>query len=277
MTTPDFIRENFDRHDRLAIVLLNKRTHEVIQRLATAESMTSSDFQAWLQFKNREGFEVYLSMNALSETAEGRTKRDIGMIRHVFLDFDEDGTSALERLLRREDLPRPNFVTNTSPDKWQVIWKVQRFEIDQAEQLQKVLARQTGADIAATDCARVVRLPGFYNHKYAQPHWVGVEKLSDEVHGADEFPRFPEREAGFLFSGAAFKRQRSSPAVLSQSEKDWAFAKRSLARGDSPEQVASAIASYRRFDKSNPRYYAELTVQKAAASLAAERVESPER
>ena len=34
--------------------------------------------------------------------------------------------------------------------------------------------------------------------------------------------------------------------------------------------VIAAIASYRRYDKHNPHYYAELTVRKAAASLANE-------
>jgi hypothetical protein len=37
------------------------------------------------------------------------------------------------------------------------------------------------------------------------------------------------------------------------------------------EDVIAAIASYRRYDKPNPRYYAEHTVKKAAESLAAEK------
>ena len=47
------------------------------------------------------------------------------------------------------------------------------------------------------------------------------------------------------------------------------FAKRALSRGESPALVAATIASYRRYDKSNPQYYAELTVRKAAESLRA--------
>ena len=51
-----------------------------------------------------------------------------------------------------------------------------------------------------------------------------------------------------------------------QSERDWRFALRALARGDDPVAVADAIAAYRH-DKPNPQYYAEYTVQKANRAL----------
>ena len=49
----------------------------------------------------------------------------------------------------------------------------------------------------------------------------------------------------------------------SQSEADWAYAKRALARGDSVEEVIQRIADYRAEDKADPLYYARLTVTKA--------------
>jgi len=160
-TAPKYIRENFEPTDRLAVVLLNKRTGAVIQRVATAETIAAPDFQAWLRHKNARQHEVYISMNALREGARGRTKSDVGVIRHVYLDFDECGTAAVERLLQRQDLPQPNYLVNSSPDKWQVVWKVEGFTKDQAEELQKGLVRETGADPAAIDCSRVLRLPSF--------------------------------------------------------------------------------------------------------------------
>ena len=54
---------------------------------------------------------------------------------------------------------------------------------------------------------------------------------------------------------------------LSQSERDWAFAKRALARGDDPEEVIRRIADYRSEDKHDPNYYARLTVAKAQEQL----------
>jgi hypothetical protein len=174
----NYLRENFEPSDRLAIVLVHKPTRGVLQRLATAEQIASPDFQRWLRHKNANQHEVYVSMNALKDEARGRTKADVAIIRHVYLDFDDHGTEAVERLLKRPDLPQPNYVLNSSPGKWQVVWKVQGFGKDQAEDLQRGLARDTGADPAATDSSRVLRLPGFYNHKYVQRHWIGVQSLS---------------------------------------------------------------------------------------------------
>ena len=54
---------------------------------------------------------------------------------------------------------------------------------------------------------------------------------------------------------------------MSQSEHDWAYAKRALARGDDPEEVIRRIADYRADDKSDPDYYARHTVMKAQAEL----------
>ena len=49
---------------------------------------------------------------------------------------------------------------------------------------------------------------------------------------------------------------------ITQSERDWAYANRALARGDDPEEIIRAIANYRS-DKPNPEYYARHTVEKA--------------
>jgi len=275
-----YLRENFELDDRLAVVLLNKRTHEVIQRISSAETIAGEDFQAWLRFQNANGYDVHISMNALANGARGRTKADVQTIRHIYLDFDEDGTAAVEKLLAREDLPKPNYLINTSPDHWQVVWKVQGFGKDQAEHLQKALVRDMRADPAATDCARVLRLPGFRNHKYDEPFWVASETHAEATYQPDHFPSFPVQDKHALRSNNGWTADRSrSSGKMSQSERDWAYARRSLARGESPALVAAAIANYRRFDKHDPRYYAELTVRKASESLEAEKAQcaGPER
>ena len=59
----------------------------------------------------------------------------------------------------------------------------------------------------------------------------------------------------------------------SQSERDWAYAKRALARGDDPEKVIRTIADYRSEDKADPNYYARRTVTQAQARLALEHSE----
>lgn len=154
-----YIRANFEPDDRLALVLLNKRTDEAIQRLSRAEKIAATDTQKWLRYMNAQQFEVYVSMNTLREGARGRTKADIAEIRHVYLDLDEDGSKAVEHLLGREDLPEPNFLLNSSPEKYQVVWKVQGFSQDQAETLQRSLARDTGADPGFRDSLQVEPTP----------------------------------------------------------------------------------------------------------------------
>ncbi len=272
-----YLRENFRPEDHLAVVLVHKRTGGVHQRLASAERIAAPDFQAWLRHKNAGQNEVYVSMNTLRQDAHGRTKADVETIRHVYLDFDEQGTEAVERLLKRPDLPQPNYVLSSSPGKWQVVWKVEGFGKEQAEELQRGLARETTADPAATDCSRVLRLPGFYNHKYARKHLIAVQALSKEVYGPDRFPRFPADVRTPRTVDRDARRRVSAPGRLSQSERDWAFAKRALLRGDREDLIITAIAVHRRFDKHNPQAYAELTVRKAAESLKVDHGEAPER
>lgn len=271
---PAYIRGNFELNNRLAVVLINRSTGSVIQRISTAEKIAAPEFQRWLHERNGERYDVFISMNALRPEAQGRRKQDIGAIRHVYLDFDHNGEAAVQTLFRRKDLPVPSYVLNTSPGKYQVTWIVKDFEKEQAEQLQRSLAREMRADPAATDSCRVMRLPYFFNHKYGKPYLVRAEAhsaMAGSIYTPENFPQFPGASTPAI-SRETVVRARRSEAALSQSERDWAYAKRAVARGESPALIAAAIASYRRFEKHNPQYYAELTVRKAAEAL---RNESP--
>jgi len=268
-TASEYIRANFRDDDKLAVVLIRKRTDETEQRVASAARIASEPFQAWLRYKNREKFEVYVSMNALHEAARGRRKSDIGEIRHVYLDFDKDGPAAVEALKQSDGVPPPNHVIESSPGKYQVVWRVENFDPDRAENLMRGMVRHFGADPAATDSSRVLRLPSFFNHKYERPHFVTVQNLTDEVYQPANFAEFrveePQRSLARHRTSAP-PGPRESAGGTSQSERDWAFAMRALARGDDPEQVARAIEANRQ-DKPDPRYYAEYTVEKALAAL----------
>jgi hypothetical protein len=63
------------------------------------------------------------------------------------------------------------------------------------------------------------------------------------------------------------RSRRDPSATLSQSEHDWAYAKRAVARGDEPEEIIRRIADFRAGDKPDPEYYARHTVAKAQAEL----------
>jgi hypothetical protein len=271
-TLAEYLHANFEASDRLAIVALNRSTNDVKQRIATVVRITRDDFQQRLRVLNKGNYEIYVSMNTIRADASGRRKSDIAQIRHVYLDFDHDGTQAVRTMTARSDMPTPNHLIESSPGRWQAIWRVKGFDAQQAEQLMRGMVREFGADPAAVDSARVLRLPGLYNHKYETPHLIGVQNLSAEIYTPSQFPSFAIEQAAVLPAMSrqpCAMRERKAHAGISQSERDWAYAKRALARGEDPEAVIQAIATFRS-DKPNPQYYARLTVTKAAGGSAAQ-------
>jgi hypothetical protein len=271
-----YLRENFRPDDRLAVVLIQKETHRVVQRIATAARIADPGFQAWLRHENAQRCEVYVSMNTIKPDSRSRTKDDIAEVRHVYLDFDDNGTAAVQALMQRKDMPTPNYLVNSSAGKWQVVWKVEGFGQEEAERLMRHLVRETGADPAATDSSRVLRLPGFMNHKYAKPFWVRVETRSERTYSPEHFPNVPnDGQGGRTVVGKEHAdRAHSSHSCVSQSERDWAYAKRALARGESSDAVIAAISQYRAGEKSDAHAYAERTVRKAGEVLASGRPSS---
>ena len=61
---------------------------------------------------------------------------------------------------------------------------------------------------------------------------------------------------------------------MSQSERDWNYARRHLAAGVDPEKLIHTIAHFRH-DKDNPEYYSRQTVTRAYASIALGRGDNP--
>jgi hypothetical protein len=86
--------------------------------------------------------------------------------RHLYLDLDKDAARKLEAVRQDHAVPPPNYVLNTPPGKYRVIWRVQGVHQHQAEAMLRTLAQRFGGDPAATDSTRIFRLPGFNNKKY---------------------------------------------------------------------------------------------------------------
>ena len=267
ITSREYIKDNFEPSDRLAVVIKRRQKDEIVQRLATAEQLAGPRFQAWLRFENARGGNVYLSMNPLKPDARGRTKRDIAMVRHLYLDLDHDGARALAAILEDPRLPKPSYVLDTSPGKHQVVWKVAGFTAEDAERLQRAMAAAHGADRAATDVTRVLRIPGLQNRKYDPPFKVIAEKLSAAIYTPADF-RIEARTEWLPERLSAIPRPRShqGPCRISQSERDWAETLDRLQRGENPAAV-QAWLERKRQDKNDPVYYAAVTVRKAVAEL----------
>src|SRR5712671_4498158 len=264
----DYILDNFEPRDRIAMLVLNRDCGETIQRLTTAQKGASPEFQGWLRYKNANGSDIYIGMNPLRQDASTRTKEDIESIRHVYLDLDRGGPEALQSVENSSAVPKPNYVLTSSAGKFQVVWKVEGMSLEEAERLLHAMAREFGGDPAATDATRVLRLPGFANKKYETDFYVQARKESTETYHLRDFKLHIDAQDSPRFNHHNRSRRESSPgSSLSQSEHDWAYAKRALARGDEPDEVIRRIAQYRANDKSNPRDYATRTVTKAQADL----------
>jgi hypothetical protein len=266
----EFLEAAFEPPDRLAILVRSRARGETLQRITSAERIAEPSFQHWLHFKNdQESADVFVGMNPLKPDARTRTKEDIRSIRHLYLDLDQDGAASLASIEQSPLLPRPNYVLATSPDKFQVIWRVKDFAQDQAEALLRAMAREFRGDPAATDSTRVLRLPGFGNRKYPETFIVRAQQYSDRVHAPIDF-QLQVRESDSPYPPMRRPTARASssePRYMSQSEHDWAFAKRAIASGVDPEQVVRRIAEFREGDKHDVHDYARRTVRKAQAEL----------
>jgi hypothetical protein len=271
-----YILEAFEPTHRIAILVIHRGFRETVQRITTAAKAANTDFQAWLRHKNANGSDIYIGMNPLKLDAATRTKEDIASIRHVYIDLDGGGTKGLEGIYKSNLVPKPNYVLTTSPEKYQIVWKVEGMAPEEAETLLRALTRQFAGDPAATDATRVLRLPGFANKKYDADFYVDARRHASETYHLRDFKLHIDGQDSPRHHYATRTKRESTGQQLSQSEHDWAFAKRALARGDDPESVIQQIAEHRSGEKSDPQYYARLTVTKAIANRKSqEAVEMP--
>src|SRR5260370_14454778 len=183
----EYILDNFETTDRIAMLVLNRDFGETIQRITSAQKAASPEFQAWLRYKNANGLDIYVGMNPLKKDAATRTKEEIESIRHVYLDLDHGGPEALETIENSSVVPKPNYVLNSSPEKHQVVWKVEGMHLEEAEALLHAMACEFGGDPAATDATRVLRVPGFANKKYETDFYVEARRESTEINHLRDF------------------------------------------------------------------------------------------
>jgi hypothetical protein len=277
LNASEYVRDLFGPADNVAILVRNRSTGHTVQTIAKAEAIASPGFQSWLANQSAAGSDLYVGMNPIKDGVYNRTKENIRDIRHVYLDLDRKGDEALAAIRDSHDVPTPNFVLDTSPGKHQVVWKVSGFTHDEAESLLHSLANKFSGDLAATDSTRVLRLPGFANRKLSEEFIVQARQESDAIYTLRDFTIDEDSPEAPRHFGEYQQRNRTIPSDhKSQSERDWAYAKRALARGDDPEVVIQRIADYRGDEKHSG--YARHTVEKAHKELqrGAARMESRE-
>ena len=188
-----FLETAFEPDDWVAIFLKSYESGVVAQRVGPVSWIQSERFQRWLIAMNTRKYNVFVSVNAIAAGRRSRTRDAIGAVRHVFVDADSDGAAVLSRVEERDDLPEPSYVLHSSPNRIHLFWRVTGFEDQAVERLQKQLASELQTDPAATPVTQNTRLPGFFNHKRAEPHLVIIEYRN--VHVRYEPRDFPPLKA----------------------------------------------------------------------------------
>ena len=260
----EFLAQWFGAEDTFALVLRHADPSRTRQRIVRQCDLSKSNYLGWLAHENAHGANVYFSVNSLLPDAKKRTKDAIAEPRALYLDLDEDGDRNLDAIRASAYVPPPTFVIRTSPGKCQVLWRVFGFSISEQEAMLKTLALTFGGDRACTDCARVLRLPGFFNRKYVPACPVTLEsECTHTVYSTEDFRlEMPSRTQAHCGSLYGCQQPRSG----TRSENDWAWVMAQLAAGVPACQIVQMLIALR-CDKPNPLYYAVRTVDVASAVL----------
>jgi hypothetical protein len=260
----EFISEWFTVEETIALLVRLPAEARTFQRIVRVKDLMKSNYLGWLAFENCRGGNVYFSINPLVSGAMRRTKAAVAEAKGLYLDLDSDGDAKLAAIRRSENVPQPNAVIQTSTGKYQVLWRVHGFPIPEQEVMLKVLAETFGGDRACTDCARVFRLPGFFNRKYTPAPLVTVEIGSNQpIYCPNDFRlEMPLVEA---LESTGIRPTRPGES-RTQSEADWKWVISQLRVGNPADEVVRILAAYRH-DKPNPIYYAQRTVDVANAVI----------
>ena len=264
VTAAEFLTRCFAPGETIALLLRREVPPATIQRIVQLETALAPRYLGWLAQENVAGANIYVAANPLRAASRRRTKECIASVRHLYLDLDTDGESRLTSIRVSDAVPSPNAVLSTSLGKYQILWRVDGFTVEQQESALKLLAVTFGGDPACTDCNRVLRLPGFLNCKYHPAYPINIEYPGDSTWNSDDF-RLDLLAADAILSSRATTAGKT-PANHSNSEHDWAWVLRELARGKDAAKLTRQLAS-RRDDKPNPLYYAQRTVDIASARL----------
>ncbi len=261
-TAKDFLTRCFAPGETIALLLRTESPAKTQQRVVTLLQALAPRYLGWLAHQNHHGANIYVAANPLHSGSRRRTKECVASVRHLYIDIDTDGDARLASLRASNAVPVPSAILSTSPGKYQVLWRVERFDFATQESALKRLASAFGGDPACTDCNRVLRIPGFFNRKYPPAYFVAVEYPSAATYRPADF-RLPETTelASLPLRGNA---RRSVGHKDSHSEQDWAWACHELAQGKDAGKLTYELAA-RRADKPNPLYYAQRTVDVASA------------
>jgi hypothetical protein len=119
---------------------------------------------------NRTGSDVYVTVNQTD--GQGRRADNILTARSLFVDYDAKVPGTWEVM--------PTMLVESSPGKAQAYWMLREPTRDfkRWSAVNRSLVHATGGDENAVDLARILRVPGFVNHKYPDKPTVRILSAS---------------------------------------------------------------------------------------------------
>jgi hypothetical protein len=189
----DFIKLLFEPGDLLCFAFQNAETGKWTQAFRTYESSIQPETMKSIARANDAGHNVYVAMNTYRTPS--RKEVDIASVRNVWAELDENGRENLDKIFASTIVPEPTVVNESSPNKFHAIWKVKDLSVEEAKSLLKSICAEFNGDKNAIDAARVLRLPGFKNCKYADQPEVEIVHLSENTaaHSGAEFALVPKK------------------------------------------------------------------------------------
>lgn len=156
-----------------------------------SEALTEKVFN-YLLGCNKANYNIYVGMNPFKDGLRGqklgRTEANVAKIKRLYADADVNGRESYEKLKTSTKLPKPHFVLESSPGKYQFIWNVDGLTQETAKRLLNAIAQELGTDTAVTETARILRIPGFANCKYAdRPVVKVVDSLNANPYRPEDF------------------------------------------------------------------------------------------
>jgi len=263
-------------NDRISLCLI--RNKEIQHRFLSVKNIDR--FVPYLRAMNAKGWNIHITPSVLKAGAVRRTKANFAETQDI-LYVDADCKKAMEKV--KSDYPYPTLVVKTSVGRYQIYWKlVEAVSIANQERLMQAIVKDIGADPAATDVSRVLRLPSFWNRKPNRNNTVDIVfTRSEKTPYKSLFKAFPPsygnthnahkktlRGASLACAGIRKVTSRGSGdrerfVFPSKSEEDWYLINQMLRDGASRDECIAFLIERRRGEKKKPSDYATYTVDKA--------------
>jgi len=261
--------------DRIALCLIKGQA--VQHRFLAVKDI--GKFIPFLQAMNCQGWNIYITPSVLKAGVKNRTK-DSFMPEQDVIYVDTDKKQAMEKV--RSEYPYPTLVVKTSIGHYHIYWKLdEKISVGDQEGLMKHITQDIGADPAATDVSRVLRLPGFW-HK-DKNNTVDIVFSRDEKVQYKSFPSVLTRSAIPTLPTKSTPKERERGGVQkrdiyvsdimgrdgeklifpSKSEEDWYLVNKWLRQGVSREECIQRLKVRRAGEKKDVDYYAKKTMEKA--------------